>query len=145
MHCSTHKMLWKRDQLNFTNLRSLNSEMTYKISSYLWFSSYSYGLKFHFFFQLNIMSPSSKVGNTLSGGRNSHTTMKSRDRLSSLQVFVTWSVRLLPVNSLQFLSSVVRKRTYCRWRPQVLSWELCRDSLSWHSTSLIQTVSTVSL
>jgi len=41
------------------------------------------------FFQLNIRSPSSKVGNTLSGRRNSHTTMKSHDRLSSLQVFVT--------------------------------------------------------
>jgi hypothetical protein len=33
-----------------------------------------------FFFQLNIRSPSTKVGNTLSGRRNSHTTMKSRDR-----------------------------------------------------------------
>ena len=41
------------------------------------------------FFQLNIRSPSSKVVNTLSERRNSHNTMKSRDRLSSLQVFVT--------------------------------------------------------
>ena len=40
-------------------------------------------------FQLNMRSPSSKVGNTLSGRRNSHAMMKSRDRLSSLQVFVT--------------------------------------------------------
>ena len=39
-------------------------------------------------FQLNIRSPSSKVGNTLSGCRNSHTMMKSRDWLSLLQVFV---------------------------------------------------------
>jgi len=30
--------------------------------------------------QLNIRSPSTKVGNTLSGRRDSHTTMKSRDR-----------------------------------------------------------------
>jgi len=86
------------------------------------------------FFQLYVRSPSSKVGNTLSGRRNSHTTMKSCDRLSSLQVFVTWSVKLLIVNSLQFLLSVVRKQSYCRWCPQVLSWELCRDSFSWHST-----------
>jgi len=41
------------------------------------------------FFQLNFRYPSSKVGKTLSGRRNSHTTTKSRDRLSSLQVFVT--------------------------------------------------------
>jgi len=61
-------------------------------------------------------------------------TIKSRDRLLSLQVFVTWSVKLLPVNSLQFLLSFVRKRSYCRWCPQVLSWELCRDIFSWHST-----------
>jgi len=27
-HCSTYKMLWKRDCLNFTNLRPLNSKMT---------------------------------------------------------------------------------------------------------------------
>jgi len=40
-------------------------------------------------FQLNIRSPSSKVGNTLIGRRNSHTTVESRDRLSFLQVFVT--------------------------------------------------------
>jgi len=40
------------------------------------------------FFQLNIMSPFSKVGNTLSGRRNSYNAMKSRYRLSSLQVFV---------------------------------------------------------
>ena len=46
------------------------------------------GMKFHFF-QFNIRSPSSERGNTLSGRRNSHNTMKSHDRLSSLQVFVT--------------------------------------------------------
>jgi len=46
-----------------------------------------FGLKFHFF-QLNIRSLSTKVGNTLSRRRNSHTTMKSHDRLSLLQVFV---------------------------------------------------------
>ena len=67
-----------------------------------------------FFPQLNIRSSSSKVGKTLSGRRNSHTTMKSRDRLSSLQVFVTRSVKLLPVNSLQFLLSVVPKLSYCK-------------------------------
>jgi len=44
--------------------------------------------EFHFF-QLNFRPPSSKVGNTLSGSRNSHTTMKLLARLSSLQVFVT--------------------------------------------------------
>ena len=27
LHCSTHKMLWKRDQLNFTILSPLNSKM----------------------------------------------------------------------------------------------------------------------
>jgi len=86
------------------------------------------------FFQLNFRYPSSKVGKTLSGRRNSHTTTKSRDRLSSLQVFVTWSVKLLPVNSLQFLLSVAWKRLYCRWCPQVLLWELFRDSCSCHST-----------
>ena len=85
------------------------------------------------FFQIYIKSPSSKVGNTLSGRRNSHTTMKSRDWLSSLQVFITWWVKLLPVNCHQFLLSVLQKRSYCRWCPQVLSWELCRDSFSWHS------------
>jgi len=41
------------------------------------------------FFQLYIRSLSSKVGNTRSGRCNSHTTMKSRDRLLSLQVFIT--------------------------------------------------------
>ena len=60
--------------------------------------------------------------------------MKPRDRLLSLQVFVTWSVKLLPVSSLQFLLSVVQKQSYCRWCPQVLSRLLCRDSFSWHST-----------
>ena len=41
------------------------------------------------FFQLNFRSSLSKFGNTLSGRRNSHTTLKSHDRLSSLQMFVT--------------------------------------------------------
>jgi len=41
------------------------------------------------FFQLNIRSPSSKVGSTLSGRHNSHTMMKLRDQLLSLQVFIT--------------------------------------------------------
>jgi hypothetical protein len=36
--------------------------------------------KISLFFQLNIRSPSTKVGNTLSGRRNSHTTIKSHDR-----------------------------------------------------------------
>jgi len=63
------------------------------------------------FFQQNIRFPFSKVGNTVSGRPNSHTTMKSRHRLSSLQIFVTWSVKLLPVNSLQFLLCGVRKRS----------------------------------
>jgi len=62
---------------------------------------------------LNVWSLSSKVGYTLSGHRNSHTMMKSCDRLSLLQVFVTWSVKFLPVNSLQFLLSVVQKRSCC--------------------------------
>ena len=50
--------------------------------------------------------------------------MKSRDRLSSLQVFVTCSVKLLPVNSLHFLLSIVRKRSYCRWCSftRIVSW-----------------------
>ena len=75
------------------------------------------------FLQLNIRSPSSKVGNTVSW-RHNYTTMKSRDRLSSLQVVVTWSVELLPVNSLHFLLSVVRKRSYCRWCSfmRIVSW-----------------------
>ena len=86
------------------------------------------------FSQLNIGTLFSEVVNTLSRCHNSHTKMKSRDRLSSLQVFVTWSVKLLPVNSLHFLLSGVQKQLYCRWCPQVLSWELCHVSFSWPST-----------
>jgi len=59
-----------------------------------------------------IKSPSSKFGNTLSGRSNSHTTMKSRELPFSLQMFVTWSVKLFTVSSLQFLLSVVRKRSF---------------------------------
>jgi len=39
--------------------------------------------------KINIRSPSSKVGNTLSGHCNSHTMMKSRDQLLLLQAFIT--------------------------------------------------------
>jgi hypothetical protein len=45
--------------------------------------------------KLNIRSSSSKVGNSPSGRRNSHTTMKSRDRLLSLQVFLIASITLV--------------------------------------------------
>ena len=106
-------------------------QRNFQLSSSFWVTVMAWNFTF---FQLNIRSPSSNVGNTLTGRRNSHSTMKSQDRLSSLQVFVTWSVKLLPVSSLRFLLSVVRKRSYCRWCPQVLSWELCRDSFSWHCT-----------
>jgi len=85
------------------------------------------------FFQLNIRSPTSKVGNTLSRHRNFHNMMKSRDQLLSLQVFVTWSVKLLHVNSLQFLLSVYESSHIVDGVPKLFH-ENCRDSFSWHST-----------